>query len=592
MKIKLLLFIFLALALFSQPVLSKSYSYDYVKTNLDFGSDGSVVVRQERDYDFRGSFSYAYLDVLKKGSSNVRFLGIVNLDTNESLTYDLEEDSTHVKATWYYSANNQVKRFLIVYKIEGVIKRYEDVADFYWKVIEDSHESIEKFESYVNLPSKSPNLFKVFIHSSASPGNLDFLNDLQIAKITMQNIPANTFVEFRVLAEPLIFSGVEQISSKNYENILSQEKEIFYSTVPQFFKDIEVIIILSIIPIVAFIYFYLKYGRDPKVVYSAIYEREPPSQVPPMALSNLLEGEETKTDIKREAMGLLATLFDLARRGYLEVIEEKRKRFLAFDKTEQIFILTKKGKEKIEELESFERDILSFVFDCGKEKDKVTSSEIVKYCRSNPYRVKDRIEEIDENSRKWFERKYFPITEKISSEIREKFAFLMIVYIVINIFAIYILMDFAIFLPIVISIFVLVLAVTVSRRTYKSALEIKKWRAFKKFISDFSAMKDAPATLLKLWDEYLVYAIALGVAQKLLENIKDLSLETGKSIPAVVWYHGLSPTPGKTISPEAITSFVNNMSHTINALSSSTSVGGGFSGGGGGGGGGGSSGAG
>jgi len=137
-----------------------------------------------------------------------------------------------------------------------------------------------------------------------------------------------------------------------------------------------------------------------------------------------------------------------------------------------------------------------------------------------------------------------------------------------------------------------VTSVLISKRTYKSALEIKKWKAFKKYISDFSAMKDAPVILLKIWDEYLVYAIALGVAQKLLENLKELSIETRRSMTAVSWYHGISPIRGNTISPNAISGFIDSMSHTVSALSSSTSVGGGFSGGGGGGGGGGGSGAG
>jgi hypothetical protein len=77
-----------------------------------------------------------------------------------------------------------------------------------------------------------------------------------------------------------------------------------------------------------------------------------------------------------------------------------------------------------------------------------------------------------------------------------------------------------------------------------------------------------------------------------LENLKELSIETRRPVAAVGWYHGISPIHGNTISPEAISGFIDGMSHTVSALSSSTSVGGGFSGGGGGGGGGGSSGAG
>jgi len=588
MKVKIFLFTFLFLIISSQLALSKSYSYDYIKTNLDFYEDGSVIVRQERTYNFVGSFSYAYLDILKKGSKNVSFMGIVDLDTNESLTYDLQEDSTHAKATWYYSANNEVKRFLIVYKIEGAVKRYEDVADFYWKVIEDSHESIDKLDSYVNLPTSSPNLFKIFVHSSASPGEINFYRDFKSAVVPMQNIPKDTFVEFRVLTEPSVFSGVEQINKKEYENILNEEKRIFYSST--FFGDIWVITLLSALPIIALIYFFLKYGRDPKVDYELTYEQEPPSKIPPMALSNLLEGEENKTEIRREAMGLIATIFDLARRGYLEVREEKKKRFLGLgEKTEQVFIRT---NENIINLEDFEKDVLSFIFSCGSDKNKVTSSEIVDYCRWNRYKVQKEIEKIDENARKWFENKFFPITEKISTSIKIKIAAVMSIYLLFIIILFVFYHSSSLFIPISITILMIVTSLLISRRTYKSALEVKKWKAFKKYISDFSVMKDAPVTLLKIWDEYLVYAIALGVAQKLLENLKELSIETKKPIAAVGWYHGISPIYGNTISPEAISGFIDGMSHTVSALSSSTSVGGGFSGGGGGGGGGGSSGAG
>lgn len=125
------LLVFVSFLLFSQIGFSKSYSYDFIKIKLDFSEDGSVIVSQERDYNFEGSFSYAYLDVLKKGATNVRFIEIRDLNTNESLTYDLQDDSTRVKATWYYSASYEIKRFLIIYKIEDAIKKYEDVADFY-----------------------------------------------------------------------------------------------------------------------------------------------------------------------------------------------------------------------------------------------------------------------------------------------------------------------------------------------------------------------------------------------------------------------------------------------------------------------------
>lgn len=66
-----LLVLFLAVISFSSPALAKSYSYDYINIALDMQPDGSVIVTQERAYDFSGSFSYAYLDILKQGAQDV-----------------------------------------------------------------------------------------------------------------------------------------------------------------------------------------------------------------------------------------------------------------------------------------------------------------------------------------------------------------------------------------------------------------------------------------------------------------------------------------------------------------------------------------
>ena len=597
--------IFLIILLSSQPAFAKSYSYDYINMSLDFAPDGSVIVTQERAYDFSGSFTYAYLDVLKQGAKDVQFLAIRDLDQNIQLPiqYDLGSDTNHVQATWHYSANNEVRRFEIKYKITGAVKRYEDVAQFYWKVVEDEHEPISKLNVTVNLPFASPNLFKIFVHSSANPGILNFSPDYSKAYVAMENIPRNKFVEFRVLADPSKFYGVTQAPEKQYETILEDEKKIVYTSAVSGMA-VPILILLLIIPIAALVYFYFKYGRDPKVEYDVPYEHEPPQKIPPMALSNLLEGVEDEMDISIEARGLLATIFDLALRGYLEVHEVKKKKFFGLvDKTEQIFILTKKGSDEKEKhaLLEFESAILDFLMSCGAKPGKASSSEITAYCQRNGIKVKQRIDSIDRNARNWFEENYFPLTEGVSSRDQETIRISMVTY--IGFLGIYFL---SMFNPISIAVIIfgfvfgamagfvvsMLMVMLLSHRTQQSTLQAKRWKAFKRFISDFSAMKDAPATLLHIWDQYLVYAISLGVAEKLLENIKRLSIETGTPIVAVGWYHGTSPISGATISPEAITGFINNLSNTVSALNSSTSVGGGFSGGGGGGGGGGSSGAG
>jgi uncharacterized membrane protein len=54
------------------------------------------------------------------------------------------------------------------------------------------------------------------------------------------------------------------------------------------------------------------------------------------------------------------------------------------------------------------------------------------------------------------------------------------------------------------------------RRTPKGALLHARWNAFRSYLKDFSRMEDAPPASLALWEQYLVYGVALGVAEDVL----------------------------------------------------------------------------
>ena len=54
----------------------------------------------------------------------------------------------------------------------------------------------------------------------------------------------------------------------------------------------------------------------------------------------------------------------------------------------------------------------------------------------------------------------------------------------------------------------------------------KKWKAFKNFLSDYSQLEEAKITSVYLWEQYFVYAIALGVSKKVVKAYKK-ALDTG-----------------------------------------------------------------
>ena len=57
-----------------------------------------------------------------------------------------------------------------------------------------------------------------------------------------------------------------------------------------------------------------------------------------------------------------------------------------------------------------------------------------------------------------------------------------------------------------------------------------RWRAFRRFLKDFSSLPEAPALGVVIWEQYLVYAVALDVAEEVQRQVKALVPE--QDLPA------------------------------------------------------------
>ena len=58
------------------------------------------------------------------------------------------------------------------------------------------------------------------------------------------------------------------------------------------------------------------------------------------------------------------------------------------------------------------------------------------------------------------------------------------------------------------------------KRTYKGALEFKKWNALKKYLNNFGKFDDKEAMEIVLWEKYLVFATLFGCAKKVVQHMK------------------------------------------------------------------------
>ena len=122
--------------------------------------------------------------------------------------------------------------------------------------------------------------------------------------------------------------------------------------------------------------------------------------------------------------------------------------------------------------------------------------------------------------------------------------------------------------------------------TQKAVDEIDKWKGLKDFMEDFSLIDQKELPSIVIWEKYLVYATAFGIADKVIKQLKIVYPELNEDTYFNTYGH--STVLYLAMSSNFRNDFSSAISSSIStAMSSGSGAGGGFSGGGGGGGGGG-----
>ncbi len=596
----------------------KKYDYPFIEQTYRLLADGAAEVEEIRTFRFKGTFSFAYIERGLRGNYGrygIEYIGVWDADSGEKLRHETSTGPGTVRIKWFYTASHETRRFTIRYRIEDAVQRYGNVAQFYWKGIEEHHASLKKVHIRIIPPAPSVDLFKVFVHSEARPGTIDFSDDFSEAVVMQSSIPRRSFVELRVLLDPALFVEARVRTGQTYETLLADERRIARSEMRRV-KVMTAAVVGAVAAIVlfigAYIWLYVRYGREPRLSYDAVYEREPPRDIPPSVIPAILT--QSKASVSEMPKGFAATLLECARLGYLEIHEKTDEGFLGtglFKGSTFVYTITDKGRDVLldktvdlrddeRRLTAFEVDVLTVVFNEAGDGDTVTSKEIEEWGKKTVGKETNFLRFIEPRAkllRKMFEKEHFKLDDQRSERAKGWFMGISTIFglFFILLFILAIRTPVLMIIGVAIIVIGIIAAMPLARRTPEAALEYERWQAFKRFMSDFSAMKEAGPSLLPLWERYLVYAAALGVADRLLDNLKLVAREYNHPVPVAGWYHPVAAggALGHGFSSlESLSNSFANFSNLSNALSSSTGTGGGFSGGGGGGGGGGSSGAG
>ena len=503
-----------------------SYTIKHSLVDLTVGSDGLLHVNETLDYSFTGEFSGVYRDITLREGQSIKNIKVTadgaypvlkeeDQDGKKHLVINLYSDEAHtkkikdceVKVTLTYDFSNVVTLYndtaLLQYNLWG--KNWEDgVGGIDLKIHTPGNKNNEIYFTPVDL-----------IKSNNTNGDL--------ITATTNSIPESTVCGF-VLLMPLDdfnnASYAKHINENGKDKVLNsihdtQKGENFWNTL---------LSILTFIPILSPIaagIIYSKYGREPKVDYDGIYERELPTDDSPAVVNAIMNRQDVgNPDMK----GFEATI--------LSLIDRK------------VFNLYSRENSETDTHDLF----IDFNYDLT---DDLCDSEIIVFNTLENFADEGTLDLSNLNdllknqhNASWFAQQiadwqsyvYFEIDENgvepyFNNSGASAIVGLGLLGIVVGVAIAAVgfffggshmisLLISGIGLIIFSAILLFVPEDVFGHWTEKGRVFHLKWLNFKKFLEDNSLIKEHPPESIVIWKKYLIYGTALGVADKVYEAMK------------------------------------------------------------------------
>jgi len=497
--------------------------------------DGSMKIREERTVRFRGEFSRYSLSFPTKGYAAIRDIAVAEQDKAYDLvntTADRPEGKYTVnspsagkgdyKIEWYFKAKDETRKFIIDYRVVDCVTVYQDTAELYWQFIGANRtNAIGKMAVYLTLPPGAVReQIKVWGHGPLE-GKVAIEETGKISMVT-KNLPANRFLEGRVVFPvSLVAQAGKKVNRIILPDIQKQEAEFVRKTQEEQ-RNAQLRVLAGVAIPVAGLglvgWLYWRYGRRCKPEFFGDYYRELPGDYSPAELSILYYLGTN------QPAALSATLMDLARRGYIRMEptlrEEKRLGGLLGTATkEDVNIWCIKAND--ESLRDHEVMLLGFLFnDVGSGSQVVKFSDLEGYGRNYAKPLKQFLDNWFDCVKLAVEQYNFFCADNSGRQLGLTLALVALLIAAVSCANMPKWRELMPGLVITVVAFGwLVAHERKARRTLYGETQYAMWQAFSRFLKDFSNMDRAQLPQLIMWEHYLVFAVALGVAREVLRQL-------------------------------------------------------------------------
>lgn len=587
-------------------------SLNNLNFNVQINNDGSMKVTEIWDISINDT------NTLYKSfkTDTSKYSGITDVTVKE-ITNGRERNfiktqnwAYHVTKNYYYGTNNQDgdfeigwgvslenanarRKYEISYTVNDAITKYKDFAELYWQFIGADFEiNVSKIKGIIFLPSNVSNIenIKVWGHTKDLNGTI-YATDTNKIEFELENYRSGRYLEIRTLFPTSLISSSGRIKDINIlqtaideetkwadkANARRKRNEFLGKAIP--IVLIVAYIFINILLIIIYTKKAIKYSKENKKLKKYMpttkleYYRDLPYE-------NSTPGEAVKTlniDINsftptNFGKVFSATILDLSLKEYLEIKQEKNEKGKEFI---DISIL----KLVDDKIKSDEKCVMEFIIKASKGKNKIKLKELENYIKNHSSETEKLLNDsynkvnnqlIEENI----------IDKEIQNEY-EKYKGNQIAYI-ITIILITCFTFIAFFIPLLIFIINAVLCGKIAKKlnvlTQKGIDLKEQWKGLKKYMEDFSMLDIREVPELVIWEKYLVFATAFGIADKVIKQLKIVypnldEITTG--VNTYIYMNLMLNTNFSSSFSSAITSSISS------AYSSGSGSGGGFSGGGG-----------
>ena len=499
-----------------------SFRIEKLDIEANLQKDGSMVVSEAVTYDI-DEINGVYFDIDAKGFGELEYIQVFEDDSTggfkevDSSNYEVSVSDDLYRIKLYSKNHNNRRTFKFVYKLPEAITVYDDVAQFNRKMVgKEWQQGINYITAKVIIPvsaSYDNSNILVFGHGPLT-GEVDKEGNTVVYRLN--NYYPGDFLEAHILMEPEIFSEYNKskiVHKDMKQKLLDMEAKLADEANAERDKAIRqqeminkvfekpglIFGVLSSIWGALMYYIHVIFKRKNKVKNSVgKYLRELPDNSSPALVGGFMTNSINDNEI-------LATIVDLVRRKVL-TLENSDKN--------SIIILTG-STENLSAQEKAIVDIYINDFGDGKSLDLKSFG----FFQKVPMSVARKFE-------KW--------RAMVQSEMNRKnltyqglgclgvifFAFFPMIFTFAGL-VIGMITGNKMFLLIVVMGIILFVSGAKARYPRKELAEAKdKWQAFKNFLSDYSQLEEAKITSVHLWEQYFVYAVALGVSEKVVKAYK------------------------------------------------------------------------